>query len=208
MDQDVIVNRLIYGRRCVNETAFVQFRRGQLGTHGCGSTTNGRIWDRGRRLLFKDPALRSGLDHLFMGAKMVAENPNPSGTAVMAQAHSGRHVHGQSPDSISCSAERRANRKWAPSGPVPPLPEGSGDRLALSMVPASGLEVMSPKNTLALATTRPRRKGVYRASRRVRHRRGAYRLAGRSTGSQAQRPQGRTLSVLEGCGSGESAQLR
>lgn len=36
-----------------------------------------------KALLFKNPALRTSLDDFFKGASMVAENPNPSGTAVV-----------------------------------------------------------------------------------------------------------------------------
>jgi hypothetical protein len=36
-----------------------------------------------KALLYRDPALRAGLDKFFQGAKQVAENPNPSGTAVV-----------------------------------------------------------------------------------------------------------------------------
>jgi hypothetical protein len=36
-------------------------------------------------LLYPNPGLRSALDNFFLGAKIVAENPNPSGTAVVAQ---------------------------------------------------------------------------------------------------------------------------
>lgn len=36
-----------------------------------------------KALLYPNPGLRSSLDNFFLGAKMVAENPNPSGTAVV-----------------------------------------------------------------------------------------------------------------------------
>ena len=38
-----------------------------------------------KAMLYPNPGLRSSLDNFFLGAKMVAENPNPSGTAVVAQ---------------------------------------------------------------------------------------------------------------------------
>ena len=38
-----------------------------------------------KKLLYPNPGLRGSLDNFFLGAKMVAENPNPSGTAVVAQ---------------------------------------------------------------------------------------------------------------------------
>lgn len=38
-----------------------------------------------KKLLYPNPELRSSLDKFFLGAKMVADNPNPSGTALVAQ---------------------------------------------------------------------------------------------------------------------------
>ncbi len=38
-----------------------------------------------KKILFPDPLLRNKLDKFFMGAKMVGENVNPSGTAVVGQ---------------------------------------------------------------------------------------------------------------------------
>jgi len=38
-----------------------------------------------KQLLYPNPGLRSGLDSFFLGAKMAAENPNPSGTALVTQ---------------------------------------------------------------------------------------------------------------------------
>ena len=41
-----------------------------------------------KALLFRNPALRRDLDNFFKGAAMVAENPNPSGTAIVEKATS------------------------------------------------------------------------------------------------------------------------
>jgi hypothetical protein len=41
-----------------------------------------------KKLLFKNPYLRKSLDRFFQGAALVAENPNPSGTAVVSSASS------------------------------------------------------------------------------------------------------------------------
>ncbi len=41
-----------------------------------------------KKLLYPNPALRASLDKFFLGAKMVADNPNPSGTALVAQTSS------------------------------------------------------------------------------------------------------------------------
>ena len=38
-----------------------------------------------KQLLYPNPGLRGSLDNFFLGAKMVADNPNPSGTAVVAE---------------------------------------------------------------------------------------------------------------------------
>jgi len=38
-----------------------------------------------KRLLYPNPSLRTSLDNFFQGAKLAAENPNPSGTALVGQ---------------------------------------------------------------------------------------------------------------------------
>lgn len=71
--------------------AFIQqlFDRAQKG--GGFSRVDGivREWEnlgnQTKKLFYPNPALQSSIDHFFQGAKLVAENPNPSGTAPLLQ---------------------------------------------------------------------------------------------------------------------------
>lgn len=42
------------------------------------------LGDETKKLLYPNPGLRSSLDQFFLGAKLVGENPNPSGTALVS----------------------------------------------------------------------------------------------------------------------------
>jgi hypothetical protein len=44
------------------------------------------LGDETKKILFKDPQLRAELDEFFLGIKKLAENPNPSGSALVAVA--------------------------------------------------------------------------------------------------------------------------
>jgi hypothetical protein len=71
--------------------AFIQKLFDQAAQEGGFSRSQGvaRQWEnlgpQTKQLLYPNPGLRGSLDNFFLGAKMAAENPNPSGTALVNQ---------------------------------------------------------------------------------------------------------------------------